>query len=63
MTHELNDNQQLVEALSVSPSIRGTRRNDTHLTVYWSGGIEFIQVEDYEHEGAQACQGVNLLDR
>jgi hypothetical protein len=61
MAHEFKDNQQLAEAFSVSPSVGGTRRDDTHLTVDWSRGIESDQVEDYENEGAQACQGVNLL--
>ena len=65
MAHELKDNQQLAEAFSVSPkvspSVRGTQRNDTHLTVHWFGVTVTAQVEDYENEGAQACQGVNLL--
>ena len=51
MTHELKENQQLAEAFSVSPSVRWTQRNDTHLTVYWSGGTVIVQVEDYENEG------------
>ena len=62
MAHEFKVNHQLAEAFSVSRSAGGTWRDDTHLAVYWSRGIDTIQVEDYGNEGTQACKGVNLLE-
>jgi hypothetical protein len=61
MAHELTENHQLAKAFSVSPSVGGTWRDDAHLAVYWYRGIDTTKVEDYEYEGVQACQGVNLL--
>jgi hypothetical protein len=49
------------EVIRVSSSVGETGKYDTHLAVDRDRGVESDHVKDYSHEGAHACQGINLL--
>jgi hypothetical protein len=61
MAHDFKDNPHLAEVIRVNSSVGETGKYDTHLTVDRGRGIESEHVKDYSHEGAHACQGINLL--